>query len=271
MSTYVIGDIQGCLEPLERLLEAVSFSPLSDELWLVGDLVNRGPSSLEVVRFVRALGDRCKVVLGNHDLHFLAVAVGVRKARKGDTLDKLLAAPDLKDHIDWFRHVPVAHFSRDTLMVHAGVAPRWSLEQTLSRAAELESALRGERFVELLRDLFANSPATYKEKLTAAERTIAITNTLTRLRFCGPNGKLDFDYKGPKDRPPPGMKPWFAHKERVLRDTPIVFGHWAALEGKTGVNTALALDTGCVWGKRLTALDLSTGNRHSVAAQRSKQ
>jgi bis(5'-nucleosyl)-tetraphosphatase (symmetrical) len=261
MSTYAIGDVQGCWVELQRLLESIGFQPGRDRLWLVGDLVNRGPHSLEVLRFVRSLGDAAITVLGNHDLHLLAVAAGVRKASRKDTLLEIIEAPDREDILHWLRHRPLAYRESGLpyLMVHAGVPPPWSVEDTLGRAAEVEAALRGPQWAEFLSHMYGDHPDIWSDSLQGFERLRVITNCLTRMRFCTPEGRLDIDNKGGPDSANTGFAPWFSHPIRAAAATPIVFGHWAALEGKADTVNVHALDTGCVWGSRLRAMRLDDG------------
>ncbi len=265
MATYAVGDIQGCFEPLQRLLKQIAFDPSRDELWSAGDIVNRGPQSLETVRYLRSLGKRFRMVLGNHDLHWLAVAYGVRAAKNKDTLAPLLRADDAAELQDWARHQPLAIYEHDCLLVHAGVDPRWTLEQTLSRANQLQAALRALDPAHSLRELFGNSPKRYSEGDDSKAQNRAITNVFTRMRFCREDGTLEFKHKGPPDQRPPGMKPWFEHPLRVQCGR-ILFGHWAALQGRCPMPNIEALDTGCSWGEQLTALRLDDGQRFSVPA-----
>ena len=261
MATYAIGDVQGCWDPLARLLDGIGFDPGADRLWFVGDLVNRGPDSLRVLRFVRALGPGAVTVLGNHDLHLLAVASGVRKATRKDSLQEVLQAEDRDDLLAWLRALPLAHRERahPHLMVHAGVPPAWSAAEALERAAEVEVALRSDAFTDFLRHMYGNYPDRWDPGLEGWERLRVITNCLTRMRFCAADGKLDLDNKsGPADANR-GFAPWFAHPGRRTADTPVLFGHWAALDGKADLPNVFALDTGCVWGGRLRALRLDDG------------
>ncbi len=261
MATWAIGDVQGCNAPLQTLLAQCGFDPAMDRLWFVGDLVNRGPDSLGVLRFVMGLGDRAVTVLGNHDLHLLAVAAGVRKASRKDTLLEILAAPDREQILDWLRHRPLAYRERGFpyLMVHAGVPPSWSVEDTLARAAEVEIALRGPRWTEFLGHMYGDHPDIWSDRLEGFERLRVITNCLTRMRFCTPEGHLDIANKGGANSANAGFAPWFSHPGRAAAGTPIIFGHWAALEGKADTEHVHALDTGCVWGSRLRAMRLEDG------------
>ena len=261
MATYAIGDVQGCFEPLQRLLAACSFAPDRDRLWFVGDLVNRGPDSLAVLRFVKGLGEGAVTVLGNHDLHLLAVAAGVRWASRKDSLNAVLEAPDREELLAWLRGLPLAHREPGLphLMVHAGVPPLWSTADTLARAAEVEQALRGPQCEGFLSHMYGNYPDIWSDDLQGWERLRVITNCLTRMRFCDAAGRLDLDNKGSPESANAGFAPWFSHRDRTAAGTPLVFGHWAALQGKADTERVHALDTGCVWGARLRAMRLDDG------------
>ncbi|MCB1672067.1 MAG: symmetrical bis(5'-nucleosyl)-tetraphosphatase [Gammaproteobacteria bacterium] len=271
MTVYAIGDIQGCYKPLMKLLKQVNFLPGHDQLWCVGDLINRGPKSLDTLRFLSDIDDSVEVVLGNHDLHFLAIYHGCIEARNKDTLQKLLDAPDSSVLSEWLRHKPLAHFdSLDTsfgiqhyLMVHAGVAPQWTLQKTLDYAAEVELALQGEKFRKFLRKMYGDQPDSWSDDLTGMKRLRVITNTLTRIRFCTAEGRMDFNIKEGLAFAPPGFRPWFDF-EQLTPKTNILFGHWAALEGFTGREQVHALDTGCVWGRELTMMRLEDHKLFSV-------
>ena len=268
MSTYVFGDVQGCYNEMQRLLEEVKFDAAIDELWFVGDLVNRGPDNLNTVRFVRSLEGSATCVLGNHDLHFLAVAEGSHKAGKLDTLDDLLAAPELHEIVEWMRYLPLLHFDRprNLVLVHAGLHPLWSVDDALGYASEIESVLRGPNYARFLKKMYGNKPTHWRDDLEGMKRLRVITNYFTRLRYCKQSGRLDLQHKL-KDAPH-GYKPWFAHPREAQQDVKIVFGHWAALEGKVGVPGIYALDTGCVWGRELTLLRLDDMQKFSCPAFR---
>jgi bis(5'-nucleosyl)-tetraphosphatase (symmetrical) len=261
MSTYAIGDVQGCWEPLERLLGTIAFDAKKDKLWFVGDLVNRGPDSLSVLRFVKDLGERAITVLGNHDLHLLAVAEGVRKASRKDSLHAVLEASDRDELLEWLRFLPLAHREHawPHLMVHAGVPPSWSVADTLARASEVQEVLRGPDYSDFLHHMYGDHPDRWNDGLEGWERVRVITNYLTRMRFCSADGKLDLDNKSPPAGANRGFLPWYAHKKRKAGDTPIVFGHWAALEGEADTPNVHALDCGCVWGGRMRAMRLDDG------------
>lgn len=255
MPTYAIGDIQGCYDEMRRLLDTIAFDPSSDRLWLVGDLVNRGTQSLEVLRYVRGLGDRAIVVLGNHDLHLLVVAAGVRKPHRGDTLDALLSAPDRDELLDWLRRQRLMHAGDGYAMVHAGLLPQWSIAQALALAHEVEAALRHFDYGEFLRHMYGNAPVQWHDGLTGFDRLRVIVNAMTRLRLCTPEGAMEFTHKTGLKGMPTGYLPWFDVPACASRETPVLFGHWAAL-GLLLRPDVLGLDSGCVWGRRLTALRL---------------
>lgn len=261
MATYAIGDVQGCFDPLDGLLETIGFDHLRDRLWFAGDLVNRGPDSLRVLRFVRDLGDRAVTILGNHDLHLLAVAAEIRKHTRKDSLNEILEAPDRDELIDWLRHRPLAHRdpAQGFLMIHAGVPPQWDVEQTMARAAEVESALRGPDYRDFLHHMYGNVPDTWGDELEGHERLRVITNYLTRMRFCDTAGRLDLDNKGSPEDANRGFEPWFRHAHRRTCGTRILFGHWASLDGRADTPGVHALDTGCIWGGRLRAMRLEDG------------
>lgn len=260
MAVYAIGDLQGCYDPLQRLLEAVRFDPANDTLWLTGDLVNRGPKSLKTIRFVRSLGDAAITVLGNHDLHFLALSQGlVRDGKRFESLGKLLRAPELDELVDWTRHRPLAHYceSLDTLLVHAGTHPKWTAKKTLARAAEVEAALRGDDFAMLLKKMYGNTPTRWSGKLRGYDRLRFIINCLTRMRMLSEDLRLNLRFTGSPWRSRGRSVPWFEHPEPAWAGTRIVFGHWSAL-GLIVLPDLVSLDTGCVWGRQLTAARLDT-------------
>jgi bis(5'-nucleosyl)-tetraphosphatase (symmetrical) len=250
MATYAIGDVQGCFDELQALLERVGFNRQHDRLWFVGDLVNRGPKSLEVLRFVRNLGDRATVVLGNHDLHLLTQHEGFENKRKDDTFDDVLSAPDAKELVDWVRTRPMMHVEGRYAMVHAGVLPQWTIEKSLQLAREVEQALRAPGYRDFLANMYGSKPERWNETLAGWDRLRVIVNAMTRMRFCTPEGAMEFLSDGIE--PPAGYVPWYEprHDEQA-----IVFGHWSARGLKLTEHIA-ALDTGCVWGGSLTALRL---------------
>jgi bis(5'-nucleosyl)-tetraphosphatase (symmetrical) len=267
MATYIVGDIQGCFDPLRRLLDRLRFDPASDRLWATGDLVNRGPKSLETLRFFHQLGDRALTVLGNHDLHLLAVAHGFARPRRGDTLDDVLNAPDRDALLGWLQAQPLLHHDKalNVVLVHAGIAPQWSIATAQRLADEVQSLLRSERAAEYFAAMYGNEPAIWSEQLEGPGRWRVITNYFTRMRFVDADGALDLsNKKGPGDARP-GTLPWFSHPAFAITTAEpqicsgsdsamprIVFGHWAALQGKTRSQRFIALDTGCVWGRSLS-------------------
>ncbi|MGO4394092.1 symmetrical bis(5'-nucleosyl)-tetraphosphatase [Variovorax sp. M-6] len=257
MALYLIGDVQGCDEPLRRLLDDIAFSPSRDALVLLGDLVNRGPSSLEVLRRVQGYGAAAQSVLGNHDLHLLGVAHGARKAGRKDTLAGVLDAPDRAALLDWLRQQPMALHQRvgggDLLMVHAGVLPQWSVEDTLACAAELESVLRGPSPADFLHTMYGNEPVQWSEALSGDARLRVIVNALTRLRFCTAEGEMEFDSKDGLAAAPEGFMPWFDVPGRRTASATVACGHWSTL-GWLSRPDLLATDTGCVWGRCLSAV-----------------
>ncbi|HEX7011695.1 MAG TPA: symmetrical bis(5'-nucleosyl)-tetraphosphatase [Steroidobacteraceae bacterium] len=259
MPVYAIGDIQGCYEPFERLLERLAFDPARDRLWITGDLVNRGPRSLDVLRAVKALGERAITVLGNHDLHLLAVATTpTRRMKPGDTLEPILTAPDRDELLDWLRTLPLVHHdpALGYTMVHAGFPPEWNLDTALACAREVESAVRDrERSLELFAHMYGDRPNRWSDDLQGVERLRFITNCLTRLRFCRPDGTLELEHKGTIEDAPEGVLPWFRVPGRLTRGLRIVCGHWSALGYYEGEGV-LSIDTGCVWGGKLCAVRL---------------
>ena len=256
MALYLIGDVQGCDDALQRLLDEIAFSPSRDQLVLLGDLVNRGPDSVAVLRRVQRLGDAARSLLGNHDLHLLGVAHGARGRSRKDTLAEVLAAPDREAMLDWLRHQSMALHQRigkrDLLMVHAGVLPQWRLGDVLALASEVESVLRGPALGDFLLTMYGNVPARWDATLTGSARLRLIVNALTRLRFCTPEGVMDFDAKEGVDAAPDGFLPWFDVPGRQTADSTVAFGHWSTL-GWVSRPDLIATDTGCVWGGCLSA------------------
>jgi bis(5'-nucleosyl)-tetraphosphatase (symmetrical) len=253
-SPLAFGDLQGCLTPFRELLAKVAPSP-DTPLWFAGDLINRGPASLDTLREVVALGERGVAVLGNHDLHLLSVSAGIRKAKKGDTIDEILNAPDAEDLLHWVRHRPIAHYEHGMLMVHAGVLPQWDVALTLELARELETALRGKNWKETLAGLYGNEPSRWSKDLKGIDRLRITCSALTRMRFCNREGEMDFSTSGGLDSAPAGYMPWFDVPGRKTSDITVVFGHWAAL-GLMLRDNLVGLDSGCVWGNRLSAVQL---------------
>ncbi|MEC8442738.1 MAG: symmetrical bis(5'-nucleosyl)-tetraphosphatase [Pseudomonadota bacterium] len=267
MATYAIGDLQGCFEPLARLLHKVNFDASQDYLWFAGDLVNRGPASLECLRFIRNLGHRAKVVLGNHDLHLLAMAYGHSSAKRSDTLDQVLNAHDADDLLEWLRHQPLVHYdaARNWCMSHAGLPPMWSARKAQVLSQEVEFALHHTPDA-FFAQMYGNTPDLWDKHLTGADRLRVIVNYLTRMRFISKDGRLELTSKESVGSQPQGFLPWFEHPRRKAADTRLLFGHWAALQGKVETANVFALDTGCVWGGKLTALRLEDSQRFSVPA-----
>ena len=257
MAVYAIGDIQGCHDPLRRLLDLLRFDPAADTLWLVGDLVNRGPRSVEVLRLLHGLGERVVAVLGNHDLTLLAVAAGRVKPKRKDTFHSILDAPDRAELLDWLRRCPLLHHdpALGFTMVHAGLPPQWDLALAQGCAAEVEGVLRGPLCDEFLGRMFGGEPCRWRDNLTGYDRLRFTVNALTRMRFCAEDGTLSFSEKWPPGSQRPGLRPWFAAPDRRSADLDLVFGHWAAL-GYYRAPGVIALDSGCVWGNRLTAVRL---------------
>jgi bis(5'-nucleosyl)-tetraphosphatase (symmetrical) len=257
---YLIGDVQGCCDALQSLLERIDFSPSRDRLYLLGDLVNRGPASLATLRTLMRLGDAATSLLGNHDLHLLAAAQGVRPAHHSDTLHEILDAPDCPALLDWLRHQHMAHHAHGWLMVHAGVVPQWDLAQTLACAAEVQAILRSPDLGGFLHEMYGNEPAQWDNALSGTTRLRFIVNVLTRLRFCTADGHMDFHTKDGAAAAPEGFMPWFEAPGRRTADTPIAFGHWSTL-GLLQRPGLLGLDTGCVWGGQLSAACVDDAGR----------
>ena len=265
MATYAIGDVQGCFGSLMALLETLRFDPACDRLWFTGDLVNRGPRSLETLRFVRDLGDRAVTVLGNHDLHLLGVACGGRRLKGGDTLMDVLAAPDRDDLIAWLCCQPLLYrdAARGITMVHAGLPPQWTLDVAQACAAAVEAKLRSAGIKKLMRHMSGNQCDSWSASVSYAKQLGYIINCLTRLRYCDAAGRLELREKGPPGSQPAPYLPWFAVPGRLHASETVIFGHWASL-GACNESGVHALDTGCVWGGALTALCLETWERTSV-------
>ena len=257
MSTYAIGDVQGCYDQLLDLLDEISYEPETDVLWFAGDLVNRGPKSLDVLRFVSSLKNTV-VVLGNHDLHLLAVANEAEAEKHSDTFQDVLTAPDCEKLCLWlrkqklFHHDPTLAYS----LLHAGLPPGWDITQALEHASEVETVLQSEQFIEFLKHMYGNTPNEWNDNLTSWDRFRFITNCFTRIRFCDEKGRLDLAVKGKPGTQPKGFQPWYTVANRKSQNDRILFGHWASLEGETNESSVIALDTGCVWGRELSALRL---------------
>jgi bis(5'-nucleosyl)-tetraphosphatase (symmetrical) len=257
MSVYWVGDLQGCDEPLGRLLDEVGFSPSRDRLFVLGDLVNRGPSSLAVLKRLSKMGNSIECVLGNHDMHLLALAAGARQPSRTDTLTEILEAPDRHALLNWLQHQSLALYKEDVLMVHAGVLPQWTLQTTLELASEIEAVLRGPDATEFFMNMYGNEPAQWAPDLKGWDRLRCALNAFTRLRFCATSGQMEFKVKENSAQAPEGYMPWFEVPARQTAGTRIAFGHWSTL-GAVSRADIWAMDTGCVWGGCLTALQRDT-------------
>ncbi|MHB8346771.1 MAG: symmetrical bis(5'-nucleosyl)-tetraphosphatase [Acidiferrobacterales bacterium] len=257
MGVYAIGDVQGCADALYALLDQIGFEARSDELWFTGDLVNRGPASAEVLRFVMSLRDRAHVVLGNHDLHLLALAAGKGKSHPQDTLEDVLGAPDRAQLLGWLRTRPLLHHDAHLgfTLVHAGLLPSWDLAQAQELAREAEKAIRQSEESGFFDHMYGNQPDQWEESLRGWERLRVVINALTRLRYCDGAGKMDLRHKGTPGTQPAGFVPWFEAADRANRDLRIIFGHWSTL-GLWQGQGVIGLDSGCLWGGKLTALRL---------------
>lgn len=255
MATFAIGDLQGCYKKFRQLLDLIRFDPAKDKLWLVGDIVNRGPDSLSLLRFVRGLHNAAVMVLGNHDLHLLMVAEGCARLHRSDTLQDVLDAPDRDELLHWLRHQRMLHVDGSYMMVHAGLLPSWSVPQAALLAQIVEVALRSQDFHKFCFHMYGNQPDQWDDSLEGYARLRVIINAMTRMRVCTPNGKMDFTYKGLVQDTPVGYLPWFETPNRASREATVICGHWSAL-GLQIKNNLIALDTGCVWGGSLTAVRL---------------
>lgn len=270
MATYAIGDIQGCFKQLKQLLRKIDFHSSHDHLWFVGDLVNRGPDSLETLRFVKKLVEeqRAVTVLGNHDLHLLAVGSGIRKLKDKDTFGDVLKASDAKELLAWLREQPLFYYDKklDYALVHAGLAPQWTLLDALNTQNEISQILRSKHYEKLLHHMYSNKPVDVRppHHLTDWQRYRAEIDYFTRMRFCTAEGLIDLKITGKLDEQPKGYYPWFRVPNRAHKDLRIIFGHWAALQGNIDDPNVFALDTGCIWGNCLTAMRLEDQQRFSV-------
>ena len=273
MPTYVIGDVQGCHSELLKLLEKIDFNENLDRLWFVGDLVNRGPSSLQTLRFVKDLNDTCITVLGNHELHLLAIANGQEQYKhSSDTIDEILAANDREELLHWLRHLPLLHEDKELgyLMVHAGLAPSWNIKQARTYAGEVEDSLRSDDYREYFAHMYGNKPAQWSSELEGWDRLRTITNYFTRLRFCLADDTMDFAEKSTPGKQAPPFLPWFEISTRSSQDTRILFGHWAALRNyhvDYSRYQVYPLDTGCLWGGKLSAMRLEDEQWFSVDSE----
>jgi len=267
MATYAIGDIQGCYTALQILLRQIGFDPQRDRLWLVGDLVNRGPESLAVLRWAKELVDRAVVVLGNHDLHLLAVAAGFVPPHRNDTIQDILDAPDRAELLDWLRHQRLFYREGEYALVHAGLLPQWTVEKAETLAREVETVLHGEDYLDFLSRMYGNEPRQWHDDLHGIGRLRMITNAMTRLRFCTPEGEMEFAHKGLPENAPDGCLPWYEVPGRASEEATVIFGHWSAL-GLQVRSRLIALDTGCLWGGHLTALRLEDRQVFQVSCQK---
>ena len=265
MANYAIGDIQGCFDELMNLLHKIKFKTDRDQLWICGDLINRGPKSLESLEFLYSIRKNCFITLGNHDLHFLAVAEKVIEISDSDTFQEILENRNLHIYLNWIKELPFYHIgkiknngkTRSYVMTHAGIPPHWTIEDLKKYSQELYETLQGPETLNLLKNMYGNEPNHPSKCVTEMERLRLNINYLTRMRFCSRDGSLDLKHKGKATDAPSGMKPWFEWNLKILQDPiHLLFGHWAALEGVTGKKNITALDTGCVWGKKLSALRL---------------
>ena len=255
MAIYAVGDIQGCHAELVQMLDQVSFDKEKDSLWLVGDLVNRGPGSLEVLRLVKSLGESAITVLGNHDLHLLAVAEGVAELNRNDTLDEILAAPDREELLSWLRNQRLLHDQGGFVLVHAGLLPQWSVAQAASLAREVEAALHADDYAVFLARMYGNTPHHWDDELSGYKRLRVIVNAFTRMRICTKDGEMEFRFKGEVENIPHGYLPWFDVPKRASSDATVIVGHWSAL-GLLLRKDVIALDTGCLWGGPMSAIRL---------------
>jgi bis(5'-nucleosyl)-tetraphosphatase (symmetrical) len=255
MAIYAIGDVQGCYDNLRRLLDAISFDEYSDQLWFVGDLVNRGPKSLETLRFIKSLGTSAITVLGNHDLHLLAASCLPPSSNTKSALNQVLTAPDRDELIDWLRHRPLFHHDDNFCMLHAGIPPQWDFDQTQKMAHLVENELQGKNYKSLLKAMYGDKPDFWSPLLRGKSRLRFIINCFTRMRYCDADGRLDLNYSGPPGSQPAHLMPWFTVPNRKSTPMKIVFGHWSSLGYYEGEN-CYAIDTGCLWGGQLTALRL---------------
>jgi bis(5'-nucleosyl)-tetraphosphatase (symmetrical) len=269
MSTYIVGDIQGCFDGLQKLLKKVDFSPANDRLIAVGDLVGRGTQALETLNYLHTLEDSFDTVLGNHDLHLMAIYAGIRKAKPSDNLDTLLASPSIKKHVNWLRGKPLALMADpDTLVTHAGLFPEWSVKKALKFSLEVSAQLQGKDWRKFLANMYGNQPVAWHKTLLGPQRLRFIVNAMTRMRFIENKVNLDFNCKVSPDLAPQELTPWFkVRNEKLKSNEKIVFGHWAALNGNTALQQFCGLDTGYVWGQTMTMLNLSTNEIYAVNYQ----
>ena len=258
MATYAIGDVQGCFDELQTLLNQINFNSDRDQLWFCGDIVNRGPKSLETLRFIQSLESNALTVLGNHDLHLLATAYDHRKPSKKDTLDPILQAHDSAELLDWLRHQPLVHHDEtlNVTLLHAGIHPQWSIQKTLQLAKEVEHVLQGNNHINFYKHMYGDKPHLWDDSLTGWSRYRFITNIITRLRYCDQYGKPALNAKGPPGSQAKNLYPWYEVENRATQNDKIIFGHWSTLPhaGISNINNAYAIDSGCLWGGSLTAI-----------------
>lgn len=266
MATYIVGDIQGCFPALEKLLSKVNFNPSRDKLWAVGDLIGRGPHSLETLDYLYNLGNAFDTVLGNHDLHFLAISQGIRSAKASDKFDALLASSKCQQFVEWLRHKPLAvKLDADTLLSHAGLYPKWGFKQAIKRSLEVENMLQADNWFELLANMYSNEPRKWSKSLEGYQRATFVINAYTRMRYIEDKALLNLTAKGTPQSALPELSPWFKIKNKKLKKRQkIIFGHWAALQGKTASKQYIGLDTGYIWGNCLTMLELESMEYYSV-------
>jgi bis(5'-nucleosyl)-tetraphosphatase (symmetrical) len=257
MATYAIGDVQGCFHAFQSLILKLNFNPTQDRLWFVGDLINRGTGSLDMLRWCVTHQHAIQIVLGNHDLHAIAVAHGIRAPHRSDTLQPIMDAPDGQALLKWLRHQPLMVHDQGMVMVHAGLLPQWSIHQALAYATEVEAVLRHDDYLDFLRHMYGNHPHVWQDDLQGMDRLRLITNAFTRMRICNAMGELDYGFKGELADIPAGFMPWFQVPNRMSKDTTIICGHWSAL-GLYQQHNVHALDTGCLWGGQMTAFCLET-------------
>lgn len=267
MADYVVGDIQGCYQGLRRLLKHAEFNPTNDKLIAVGDLIGRGPQSLETLEYLYSLGDNFTTVLGNHDLHFLAVSCGIRKNKPKDKLEILLCSPDLDKYVNWLRHKPLALALNDnTIVTHAGLYPLWSIKQALTLSQEVSEGLQGKNWQNLLKNMYGDMPNSWDNTLTGNKRWRFIINAFTRMRFMLDSKTLEFDCKESPDLAPNILNPWFNIENiHLTREDRVLFGHWATLKGQTYHSQFIALDTGYIWQQELTMIEVQSGQKYSVS------
>jgi bis(5'-nucleosyl)-tetraphosphatase (symmetrical) len=267
LANYVVGDIQGCYYALRSLLDKVGFDPAADKLWAVGDLIGRGPQALETLEFLYSLGPAFDTVLGNHDLHFLAVHCGIKADKKADKLSALLNSEDIDKYVNWLRHLPLAlTITPDTLLTHAGLYPQWSFSQALAYSSEITRQLQGENWRVLLKHMYGSEPKTWHDTLSEFPRWRFIINAFTRMRFMQHNTGLEFSHKGTPEETDKDLTPWFkVPNNNLLEGQQVIFGHWAAVAGKTGDRRFIALDTGYVWGQQLTLVNLQNMHKTSFS------